>query len=55
MGIATFLPVFLSIIFYLSIIIFLFYLVNKWVTKFISLKQDQNDLLREILNKLEKK
>jgi hypothetical protein len=32
-----------------------FYLIYKWVTKIISLKQEHNDLLREILKKMDTK
>jgi len=45
----------LMIIFYLAIIFVVFYLIYKWVNKFISLKQEQNDLLREIIKKMENK
>ncbi|WP_168194550.1 hypothetical protein [Antarcticibacterium arcticum] len=37
---------------YLAIIFGVFYLIYKWVNKFISLRQEQNDLLREIINKM---
>lgn len=42
----------LIVLFYFAIFIGILYLVNKWVNKFISLKQEQNDLLREAINKL---
>ena len=54
MGIFTFFPI-LIVIVYLAIIIGIFYLIYKWVNKFISLRQEQNDLLREIINKMENK
>jgi hypothetical protein len=42
----------LFLIIYLSIIGGVFYLIYTWVNKFISLKQEQNDLLREIINRM---
>lgn len=45
---------FLIIVFYLAIIVTVFYLVYTWVNKFICLKKEQNDLLREIIKKMEK-
>lgn len=42
----------LFIIIYLSIIGGICYLIYTWVNKFISLKQEQNDLLREIINRM---
>lgn len=44
---------FVFILAYLGIIGFVFYLIYTWVNKFISLKQEQNDLLREIVRKME--
>ncbi|EPR66414.1 hypothetical protein ADICYQ_4548 [Cyclobacterium qasimii M12-11B] len=41
-------------VFYLAIIIGVFYLIYTWVNKFISLKKEQNDLLREIVKKMDK-
>ncbi|MCL4481829.1 MAG: hypothetical protein M1445_04275 [Bacteroidetes bacterium] len=49
-----FLP-FLFFFFYLAILIGILYLIYTWVNKFISLKQEQNDLLREIIKKMETK
>jgi hypothetical protein len=54
MGIFTFLP-FLIMIVYLAILFGILYLIYKWVNKFISLRQEQNNLLREIINKMESK
>jgi hypothetical protein len=51
MGFIPFFP-FLIVIFYLAIIIGVFFLVFTWVNKFIALKQEQNDLLREIIRKM---
>jgi hypothetical protein len=42
-------------IFYLTIIGVVVYFVYTWVNKFISLKQEQNDLLKEIIKKMENK
>ena len=46
---------FLVTIFYLTIIGGLFYLVYTWVNKFISLKKEHNDLLKEIIKKMDNK
>ena len=48
------LPILISL-FYLTIIGAVIYLVYTWVTKFISLKEEQNNLLREIIKRLENK
>jgi predicted permease len=45
----------LIVLFYLTIIAAVFYLVYTWVTKFISLKEEQNNLLREIIKRMENK
>jgi hypothetical protein len=50
----TFLP-FTIIAIYLVIIIGVFILIYKWVNKFITLKEEQNDILRDIARQLEKK
>ena len=47
-------PILISL-FYLSIIAAVFYLVYTWVNKFISLKEEQNNLLREIIKRMENK
>jgi hypothetical protein len=52
MNIFTFFPI-LVIIVYLAILFGILYLIYKWVNKFITLRQEQNDLLREIINKME--
>jgi len=46
---------FLVVIFYLTVIGCVLYLVYTWVNKFISLKEEQNDLLREIIKRMENK
>ena len=33
--------------------VLIFYIIYKWVNKFISLKEEQNNLLREIIKKME--
>jgi len=46
-----------SIIFvflYIAFIVFVVYVIVTWVNKFISLKQEHNQLLREILHKMDK-
>lgn len=54
MGIFGLFP-FLILLFYLAIVIGVFYLVYTWVNKIISLKQEHNDLLREIIKKMDNK
>lgn len=54
MGIFGILP-FLFAFFYLAIFGAVLYLIYTWVNKFIVLRQEQNDLLREIVKKLENK
>jgi hypothetical protein len=53
----TFIPflVIISSIIYIVIIAGLLLLIYIWVNKFIKLRQEQNDLLREIVNKLGEK
>ncbi len=51
MGIIPFFP-FLIVLVYFAILFGIFYLIYKWVNKFIALRQEQNDLLREIINKM---
>lgn len=46
---------FLVVGFYLTIIVAAIYFIYTWVNKFISLKEEQNNLLREIIKKLEEK
>jgi len=41
-------------LFYLTILMVVVYFVYTWVTTFISLKREHNDLLREILKKMDK-
>ena len=54
MGLLSVVP-FLLIFIYLSVLAGILYLIYTWVNKFITLKQEQNDLLREIIKKLEGK
>ena len=46
---------FLFLFVYLGIIGGVFYLIYTWVNKFIFLKQEHNDLLREIIKRMENK
>ena len=55
MGLFAFLPVLIIGVFYLAIVAGLFILIYTWVNKFISLRQEQNDLLREIIKKMDQK
>ena len=50
----AFLPL-IIFLFYLTILGVVFFLIYTWVNKFISLKQEQNDLLKEIIKKLDNK
>lgn len=54
MNIMFFLP-FLLIVVYVAVIFGILYLIYRWVNRFISLRQEQNDLLREIINKMDSK
>ena len=49
-----FLPMLIGIM-YLTVIIGILFLIYTWVNKFILLKQEHNDLLREIIKKMENK
>ena len=46
---------FIIFLFYLTILGVVSFLIYTWVNKFISLKQEQNDLLKEIIKKLDNK
>lgn len=54
MNIMPFFPM-LIVVFWLVIIFAVLYLINKWVNAIISLRQQQNDLLREIIKKMDPK
>lgn len=54
MGLFAIFPL-LIIIIYLGIIFGILYLIYTWVNKFIELRQVQNDLLREIIKKMDNK
>lgn len=45
------LPMFFILI-YLGIFFLILFIIYRWVNKFISLKQEQNDLLRQIVEHL---
>jgi len=45
----------LIFLFYMVILATVLYFIYTWVNKFISLKKEQNDLLREIIKRLENK
>ena len=40
---------------YVAVFIVIFYLVYTWVTRFLRIKQEQNDILRELVKKLDPK
>ena len=46
---------FFAMILRLGILTFVFYVLYKWSNRFFALKKEHNDLLREILKKLEDK
>ena len=48
------LPVLFFFIFYLAIFFVILYLIYTWVNKFIALRQEQNNLLREIIKRMDK-
>ena len=52
MNVLSFLPI-LIILFYLGILFGILYLINSWVNKFINIRKEQNDLLREVIEKME--
>jgi archaellum component FlaF (FlaF/FlaG flagellin family) len=54
MGFFPFIP-FLIMIIYLAILFGILYLIYTWVNKFIILKQEHNELLKEIIQKLDNK
>ncbi len=54
MQISVLFPILVTI-FYLAIVICIIYMVYRWVNKIISLKQEHNDLLREIIKKMDVK
>ena len=47
------LPIMIGFV-YLAIFAGVLYLIYTWVTKFIRLKQEHNDLLREIVKKMDR-
>jgi len=51
MSILTFFPI-LVVVVYLAILFGILYMIYKWVNKFLNLRREQNDLLREIVNKM---
>ena len=55
MNLMPFFPMLIIVVFYLAIIFAILYLIYKWVNKFISLKQQHNDLLKEIIVKMDSK
>jgi p-aminobenzoyl-glutamate transporter AbgT len=54
MLVSTFLPLLFVVVFYLAIFFVILYLIYTWVNKFIALRQEQNDLLREIIKRMDK-
>lgn len=54
MSILTLIPILLIVI-YVAIVVSILYLIYTWVNKFIELKQEQNNLLKEIIEKMDLK
>lgn len=54
MGLFALIPIFFILI-YLVIFAGILYLIYTWVNKFIVLRQEQNDLLREIIKRMDTK
>jgi ABC-type bacteriocin/lantibiotic exporter with double-glycine peptidase domain len=54
MSLLTLIPILLIVI-YVSIVVSILYLIYTWVNKFIELKQEQNNLLKEIIEKMDLK
>jgi len=52
MGLFAIFPL-LIVLVYLTIIFGILYLIYTWVSKFIELRQEQNNLLREIIKKMD--
>ncbi|KQB41807.1 hypothetical protein RCH33_1144 [Flavobacterium daejeonense] len=46
---------FFFVIIYIAILFGIFYLIYTWVNKFIRLREEHNDLLREIIKKMDSK
>lgn len=46
---------FIIILVYIAILAGILYLIYTWVNKFIVLRQEQNDLLREIIKKMDQR
>jgi hypothetical protein len=55
MGIMYSIYAILVVVFYLAIFAGVLYLIYTWVNKFITLKKEQNDLLRAIIKKMGEK
>lgn len=46
---------FFILFFYIILIVSVIYFLVKWVNKFFKLKQEHNDLMRELITKIESK
>ncbi len=55
MGLTASIYAILVVVFYLAIFVGVLYLIYTWVNKFLTLKKEQNDLLREIVKKMGEK
>jgi len=53
MPLFSFLPI-LFVLIYLGIIAGILYLINIWVNRSVNVRKDQNELLRELIQKMDK-
>ncbi|WP_198152474.1 hypothetical protein [Draconibacterium sediminis] len=47
--------IFLPILIYVALVVAILYFIFKWVNTFIQLKQEHNELLKEIIKKMDSK
>ncbi|WP_204273592.1 hypothetical protein [Draconibacterium mangrovi] len=47
--------IFLPILIYVALVVAVLYFIFKWVNTFIQLKQEHNELLKEIIKKMDSK
>ncbi|WP_303922882.1 hypothetical protein [Draconibacterium sediminis] len=45
--------IFLPILIYVALVVAILYFIFKWVNTFIQLKQEHNELLKEIIKKMD--
>ncbi|WP_297099505.1 hypothetical protein [uncultured Draconibacterium sp.] len=47
--------IFLPILIYVALVVTILYFIFKWVNTFIQLKQEHNELLKEIIKRMDSK